>query len=81
MFPDGWPGAGLFLLRAAVATVLFMQSGACFSHQNEHGFLMAAAVFVMSADPVQMGLVASLSRPAEMRLASRFFKTNSRPNA
>jgi uncharacterized membrane protein YphA (DoxX/SURF4 family) len=49
MFPDGWHGTGLFLLRAAVATVLFMQSIAYFSHQRERGFLLAAAVFVMSA--------------------------------
>ena len=49
MFPDGWPGAGLVFLRAAVATVLFTQSIAYFSHQREHGFLMAAAMSVMCA--------------------------------
>src|SRR4029077_15045127 len=49
MFPDGWPGAGLVLLRAAGATVLFMQSIAYLRHQREHAFLLAAAVFVMSA--------------------------------
>jgi uncharacterized membrane protein YphA (DoxX/SURF4 family) len=49
MFPDGWHGAGLVLLRAAVATVLFMQSIAYLCHQREHRFLMAATVFVMCA--------------------------------
>lgn len=47
MFPDGWPGAGLLLLRAAVTAVLFTQSIA--SLQREHGFLVSASVFVMSA--------------------------------
>jgi putative oxidoreductase len=49
MFPDGWPGVGLVLLRAAVATALFVQSIAYLSHQREHRFLIAAAVLVMSA--------------------------------
>jgi hypothetical protein len=35
MFPDGWPGAGLLLLRAACGAVLIIQAVAYFVHGRE----------------------------------------------
>src|SRR6266436_7754354 len=49
IFPDGWPGAGLLLLRVAVGAVLITQGVAYFGDKHELGFLMLSAVFVMIA--------------------------------
>ncbi|HWC17532.1 MAG TPA: TQO small subunit DoxD [Terriglobales bacterium] len=43
-FPDGWPGAGLMLLRAAGGTVLITQAATYFSNRHEPGFLPAVVV-------------------------------------
>jgi len=42
MFPDGWPGAGLLLLRAACGAVLIIQAVAYFVHGRELVFPMVA---------------------------------------
>jgi uncharacterized membrane protein YphA (DoxX/SURF4 family) len=41
-FPDGLPGAGLFLLRAALAVVLLVQAAACLVDWHVLGFLTLA---------------------------------------
>ena len=48
MFPDGWPGAGLMLLRLATGAVLIGQSFAYFGDKREFGFpaVILAAVVV-----------------------------------
>ena len=48
MFPDGWPGAGLLLLRLATGAVLIGQSFAYFGDKRDFGFLavMLAAVVI-----------------------------------
>jgi uncharacterized membrane protein YphA (DoxX/SURF4 family) len=38
-FPDGWPGAGLMLLRAATGAVLITHGANYFSDRHESGFL------------------------------------------
>ena len=43
-FPDGWPGAGLMLLRAAGGAVLIAQGAAYFSDRHDPGFLPAVVV-------------------------------------
>jgi uncharacterized membrane protein YphA (DoxX/SURF4 family) len=43
-FPDGWPGAGLMLLRAAGGAVLITQGSSYFSDTHEPGFLPAVVV-------------------------------------
>ena len=42
MFPDGWPGAGILLLRAACGMVLIIQAIAFFVDRRELVFLMVA---------------------------------------
>jgi len=49
MFPDGWPGAGLILLRVAVGTTLLLQGAACFDDRHELEFLTLAVVALTSA--------------------------------
>jgi uncharacterized membrane protein YphA (DoxX/SURF4 family) len=49
MFPDGWPGAGLLLLRIAAGAVLIIQGIAYFADRNELGFLVLAVASVMIA--------------------------------
>jgi uncharacterized membrane protein YphA (DoxX/SURF4 family) len=49
MFPDGWPGAGLLLLRLATATVLITQSAGYFGDKHEVGFSGVALALVASA--------------------------------
>jgi uncharacterized membrane protein YphA (DoxX/SURF4 family) len=49
MFPDGWPGAGLLLLRIAAGAVLIIQGIAYFGDRNELGFLVLAVASVMVA--------------------------------
>jgi len=46
MFPDGSPGAGLLLLRAAGGVVLVTQGVAYFGDKNESGFLALIVVSV-----------------------------------
>lgn len=43
-FPDGWPGAGLMLLRAAGGAVLITYGFTYFSDRHEPGFLPAVVV-------------------------------------
>ena len=49
MFPDGWPGLGQFLLRAAGGVVLILQSAAYLSNKRDLGLLILSVVFLMSA--------------------------------
>jgi|SRR5215813_1446937 len=46
-FPDGWPGTGLLLLRAACGGVLITQAGAYFSEMHEPTFIILAVAFAM----------------------------------
>jgi uncharacterized membrane protein YphA (DoxX/SURF4 family) len=48
MFPDGWPGGGLLLLRAAVGTVLVAQSVAYLADKRQPGFLVVIVISLMS---------------------------------
>jgi len=45
-FPDGWPGAGLLLLRAGSGAVLITQGATYFSDKRDPGFL--ATIFVVA---------------------------------
>lgn len=47
-FPDGWPGAGLMLLRAAGGAVLITQGATYFSDTHEPGFLSTIVVSVVT---------------------------------
>lgn len=49
MFPDGWAGAGLLLLRVAGGAVLIAQGVAYFGNTRELGFLMLVVVSVIGA--------------------------------
>ena len=60
-FPDGWPGAGLLLLRAAAGAVLITQGTAYFSEKHQFGFLMLAVVAAMIAVGVLL-LIGLLTR-------------------
>jgi putative oxidoreductase len=51
-FPDGWPGAGILLLRAAAASGLIVQSIAYFVDNREPGLLtliLAVIAIVLGA--------------------------------
>ena len=48
LFPDGWPGAGLFLLRAATGVVLIAQGLAYLGDKRELGMSDLAVVAVLS---------------------------------
>ena len=48
MFPDGWPGAGLLLLRLATGAVLITQSAAYFGEKQQVGLSGAALALVVS---------------------------------
>jgi putative oxidoreductase len=48
MFPDGWPGVGLLLLRGAAGVVLLAQGVACFCQKGELGFVGLTVASVMS---------------------------------
>jgi len=48
MFPDRWPGAGLFLLRLAAGAVLIFQGIAYFGNKHDAALLELTAMFVMS---------------------------------
>jgi len=43
-FPDGWPGAGLMLLRAACGAVLITQGATYFSDKHQSGLLSTAVI-------------------------------------
>ena len=47
IFPEGWPGAGLLLLRAACGIVLITQGGAVLEDRTELGFVGWAVFFVV----------------------------------
>jgi uncharacterized membrane protein YphA (DoxX/SURF4 family) len=49
MFPDGWPGTGLLLLRLATGVVLITQSVAYFGDKHELGFAGVALAALVSA--------------------------------
>ena len=53
MFPDGWPGAGLLLLRAAAGGVLIAQGATYLSEKRELGFLMV----VVASAVIAIGVV------------------------
>jgi uncharacterized membrane protein YphA (DoxX/SURF4 family) len=48
-FPDGWPGAGLLLLRAAGGAVFITQGVAYFGDNRHLGFLILTVICVMIA--------------------------------
>src|SRR2546425_7817995 len=62
MFPDGWPGAGLLLLRAAGGVILITQGVACFGDKRDLGVLMLAMVSVMIAVGFLL-MIGFLTRP------------------
>jgi uncharacterized membrane protein YphA (DoxX/SURF4 family) len=49
MFPNGWPGAGLLLLRVAAGAVLILQGVAYFDDKGKLGFLGWAVLAVVGA--------------------------------
>src|SRR5215831_15726541 len=49
LFPDGWPGAGLLLLRAAAGVVLITQGVGYFGDKRELGMSGLAVVVMVSA--------------------------------
>src|SRR5215468_3034182 len=49
MFPDGWPGTGLLLLRLATGAALIAQSFAYFGDKRELGFSGMALGAVVTA--------------------------------
>jgi len=49
MFPNGWPGAGLLLLRLAMGAVLIAQSFAYFGDKRELGFSAVVLATVVTA--------------------------------
>src|SRR5215470_7363474 len=49
MFPAGWPGAGLLLLRVATGAVLIAQSFAYFGDEHELGLSGVALAALVSA--------------------------------
>lgn len=49
MFPAGWPGAGLLLLRCATGVVLIAQSFAYFGDEHELGLSGVALAALVSA--------------------------------
>jgi len=60
-FPDGWPGAGLMLLRAAGGAVLITQGVTYFSDKHESGFVQAGVVSAVIAVGVLL-LIGLLTR-------------------
>jgi len=48
MFPDGWPGAGILLLRGAAGVVLLVQGVGYFPEKGELGLVGLAVASVMS---------------------------------
>jgi len=48
-FPDGWPGAGLLLLRAAGGAVFFIQAVAYLGDNRQMGFSTLTVICVMIA--------------------------------
>jgi uncharacterized membrane protein YphA (DoxX/SURF4 family) len=63
MFPDGWPGAGLLSLRAAVGVVFIIQGMAYFENKGELGFLMLAITSLLTAVGILL-LIGFLTRIA-----------------
>src|SRR2546428_12647262 len=62
MFPDGWPGAGLLLLRAAGGVILITQGVAYFGDKRDLGVLMLAMGSVMIAVGFLL-MIGFLTRP------------------
>lgn len=59
MFPDGWPGAGLLLLRLATGVLLFSQSLAYFGNERELGIseVAIAAIVTLLGFSLLVGLL------------------------
>jgi uncharacterized membrane protein YphA (DoxX/SURF4 family) len=61
MFPDGWPGVGLLLLRLATGAVVFVQSVAYLSDRREIGVSGLALLLVAGTVSVLL-LIGFLTR-------------------
>lgn len=59
MFPDGWPGAGLLLLRLATGAVLIAQSFAYFGDKRGLGFsgVTLAAIVIAAGFSLLIGFL------------------------
>jgi uncharacterized membrane protein YphA (DoxX/SURF4 family) len=54
-FPAGWPGAGLLLLRAAVAALLILRAMACFMSGHQTRFLFVVALVTVASGALLLG--------------------------
>jgi uncharacterized membrane protein YphA (DoxX/SURF4 family) len=61
MFPDGWPGAGLLLLRVATGAVVITQDISYLSNRHEPGF-SGLAVFAVAGAVGFLLLIGFLTR-------------------
>ena len=68
MFPEGWPGVGLLLLRASGGMFLIAQGIALFTDRHQLGFLALTVVFVLIAIGVVL-LIGFLTRRAALLAA------------
>ena len=64
-FPDGWPGAGLMLLRAACGAVLISQGSTYFNEHRSLGFIAMLVVSIAIAVGVLL-LIGLLTRFAAL---------------
>ena len=62
MYPDGWPGAGLLLLRLASGALLIVQSAAYFGDKRDLGFFGVALAAIAAAVVVAAGFFAWLPK-------------------
>jgi len=67
-FPDGWPGAGLLLLRAAAGAVLISQGSTYFNENRAPGFVAMLVVCIAIAVGVLL-LIGLLTRFAALAAA------------
>jgi uncharacterized membrane protein YphA (DoxX/SURF4 family) len=61
MFPDGWPGAGLLLLRLAAGAVVVAQGVSYLSNRHEPGF-SGLAVFAVAGAVCVLLMIGFLTR-------------------
>ena len=64
-FPDGWPGAGLMLLRAAAGAVLISQGSTYFNENRAPGFVAVLVVSITIAVGILL-LIGLLTRFAAL---------------
>jgi len=64
-FPDGWPGAGLMLLRAAAGAVLISQGSTYFNENRAPGFVPVLVVSIAIAVGILL-LIGLLTRFAAL---------------